>query len=264
MEHLRANKRIMLLMTAGVALCLSALASCGNLGLETPQEQDSVRMQANPPVVSNTADKHHRHLTQNAGSDTERNASPLLKVSATTADGQPRRPAEITIDCNKIRAERQKYYLQALDNGSKVEQVRVGATGYGAPPKNYYPEGQRRLMTIRAAKVDAYRALAEVVGGLHIWGGSAIGDMVVERDRYSVFVDAYVRGARVISVAPMEDGTYKTTVEMDVDQRFLSQVMPYIDPLISHQCDEHQAQQEGEALTTTQQRSVASSFYYSE
>lgn len=260
MECLRTKTRSILLMAVCFGLCLSALLSCGNLGLETPQEQDMARTEqgsASHPVANN-ADKHR--LKANGQS---RN-TPLMKVGTNQQEEQSAPAANVSIDCARIRAERQKYYLKSLESDSKVEQVRVGATGYGAPPKSYYPEGQRRLMTIRAAKVDAYRALAEVVGGLHIWGGSAIGDMVVERDRYSVFVDAYVRGARVISVAPMEDGTYKTTVEMDVDQRFLSQVMAYIDPMISHECAEHDNKKEKDSVVYNDKEGVASSFYYSE
>lgn len=255
MKYLRANKQKFLLLTVCFALCLSVLLSCGNLGLTTPQEQDMARDQQHQ--VNNTADKHRISQAK------QESSSAMIKVTTEQA-GNDDKSTGNTIDCDKIMAARQKYYLKSLGSGDKVEQVRVGATGYGAPPKNYYPEGQRRLMTIRAAKVDAYRALAEVVGGLHIWGGSAIGDMVVERDRYSVFVDAYVRGARVISVAPMEDGTYKTTVEMDVDQRFLSQVKAYIDPLISHHCADQDIKKGNGSVVYNQKPGVTSTFYYSE
>jgi hypothetical protein len=153
-----------------------------------------------------------------------------------------------------------KYYLTSEGSDQKMERVRVGATGYGAPPKNYYPEGQRRLMTLRASKVDAYRALAEIVGGLHVWGGSAIADMVLERDRYRAFVDSYVRGARVVSVAAQEDGTYKTVLEMEVDQRFLFQVMAFIDPDKNQHCFDADKRQ----FSYYGFDRVSPSFYYSE
>ncbi len=107
----------------------------------------------------------------------------------------------------------------------KTDPARVGATGYGAPPPKYYPENQRRLMAMRASKIDAYRALAETVNGLHIWGGTTIGDMVVQKDRYRVFMDAYVRGARILSVTANDDGTYETVVELMVDENFLAKVL---------------------------------------
>lgn len=107
----------------------------------------------------------------------------------------------------------------------KTELMHVGATGYGAPPPKYYPENQRRLMAMRASKIDAYRALAETINGLHIWGGTTIGDMVVQKDRYRVFMDAYVRGARILSVTAHDDGNYETVVELMVDENFLAKVL---------------------------------------
>jgi len=75
---------------------------------------------------------------------------------------------------------------------------------------------------MRAAKIDAYRNLAERVKGVQIWGGTTIGDMVVEKDRFRVYLDTHLSGARVISENPAEDGTFETTVELMVDQDFLS------------------------------------------
>lgn len=107
----------------------------------------------------------------------------------------------------------------------KSELLHVGATGYGAPPPKYYPENQRRLMAMRASKMDAYRALAETINGLHIWGGTTLGDMVVQKDRYRVFMDAYVRGARILSVNATDDGNYETVVELMVDENFLAKAL---------------------------------------
>ncbi len=125
-----------------------------------------------------------------------------------------------------------KHYLQ--NKTGRVAEIKVNATGYGAPPKAFYPEPQRRLMAMRAAKVDAYRSLAERVNGLRISGGTTIGDMVVEKDRYRVFLDAYVAGAVVIAENPIEDGTYETIVELKVGQDFLRKAlngsMPANDP----------------------------------
>jgi hypothetical protein len=170
-------------------------------------------------------------------------------------------PAGNSVDCATLADERRNLYFKSPgDSNEKLTTIKVGATGYGAPPKNYYPEGQRRLMTMRASKIDAYRALAEIVGGLHVWGGSAIGDMVMERDRYRVFIDSFVRGAHVVSVDALEDSTYKTIVEMEVDQRFLNHVMTFINPAADRYCYE----QEADGSMKYFGYSVAPSFYYSE
>lgn len=107
------------------------------------------------------------------------------------------------------------------NDGKPSESVKIRVTGYGAPPKAFYPEPQRRLMSLRAAKIDAYRNLAERIKGVQIWGGTTIGDMVVEKDRFRVYLDTHLRGARVIAENPHDDGTYETIVELKVGQNFL-------------------------------------------
>jgi hypothetical protein len=201
---------------------------------------------------------------------TRRNIAPEATVSsnasaATQTNSENTDPGAQSVaqdDCLPVGANGKKVYLQSDKGTEKLEKLKVGAAGYGAPPKNYYPEGQRRLMTIRASKVDAYRALAEVVGGLHIWGGTAIADMVVERDRYRLFIDTYVRGARVVSIDPHDDGTYMTTVEMEVSQPFLNRVMAFVDPDAAKHCEKaNKSSQEAYAY----RGDVAPpSFYYGE
>ena len=110
--------------------------------------------------------------------------------------------------------------------GKPVKSIKIRVTGYGAPPKSFYPDPQRRLMAMRAAKIDAYRSLAERVTGVQIWGGTTIGDMVVEKDRFRVYLDTHLTGARVIAENPQEDGTYETVVELKVGQSFLKNTLP--------------------------------------
>lgn len=140
-----------------------------------------------------------------------------------TMNGQPANmnPAMMNnaahMDCNPTQAMNQ--YIN--DEGKKVESIMIRVSGYGAPPKAFYPEPQRRLMAMRAAKIDAYRNLAERVHGVKIWGGTTIGDMVVEKDRFRVYLDTHLSGAKVIAENPMEDGTFETTVEFGIDQGFI-------------------------------------------
>jgi hypothetical protein len=168
---------------------------------------------------------------------------------------------KISAECIRLIENNPQIINQQGDNGQPVSTfVKVGATGYGAPPKNYFPAGQRRLMTIRASKVDAYRALTEVVGGLHVWGSTAIEDMVLEKDRYRTFIDTYVRGARIVSVVERKDGTYESMIEMSVDRRFLSQIMSFLDPMLA-QCLKKNG---GLSFAQNSKTYSSPSFYYSE
>ena len=90
------------------------------------------------------------------------------------------------------------------------------ADGYGATPEASRPltPGQRKLAAMRAAEVDAYRKLAEQVHGFNIDGRTTVADFVARNDAIRAWVEALVRGARIVSNEPIEDGNYKATVEL--------------------------------------------------
>ncbi|MGX4643253.1 LPP20 family lipoprotein [Massilia sp. SYSU DXS3249] len=102
--------------------------------------------------------------------------------------------------------------------------VTLSATGYGAVNTascngqcERVSPAQRKLLAMRASRLDAYRAMAEQVYGMRIEGGSTVGSLALKDDSFKVYIDAFIRGARVSNVAQREDGTVETTVEMDFD-----------------------------------------------
>lgn len=99
--------------------------------------------------------------------------------------------------------------------------VRLTAIGYGATSSfDGYTPGQRRLMAMRASKLDAYRALAEQIYGVRVVGNSTVSALASQNDGYRVYVNAFVRGSRLISVTPMADGNYETELEIEMNQNF--------------------------------------------
>lgn len=99
--------------------------------------------------------------------------------------------------------------------------VKLTAIGYGNMGTfDGYTPGQRRLMAMRAAKLDAYRALAEQVHGVRVTGNSTVAAMVSQNDSFRVHVDAYVRGAKVASITPMAEGNYETILELELGSEF--------------------------------------------
>ena len=93
--------------------------------------------------------------------------------------------------------------------------------GYGAiDDDKKKSEVQRRLMGIRASKMDAYRSMAERVYGTSIQGSTTVRDMVVQNDRFRTYVETYMHGARVVSSDVMPDGSVETVLEMVIDQGF--------------------------------------------
>lgn len=105
--------------------------------------------------------------------------------------------------------------------------VKLTAIGYGNMGAfDGYTPGQKRLMAMRAAKLDAYRALAEQVHGVRVTGNSTVAAMVSQNDSFRVHVDAYVRGAKVASVTPMAEGNYETILELELGSDFFEYFKP--------------------------------------
>ena len=116
--------------------------------------------------------------------------------------------------------------LPAARQAAQPAVVTLSATGYAAVNNTVcvgqcerVSTAQRKLLAMRASRLDAYRAMAEQVYGLRIEGGSTVASLALKDDSFKVYIDAFIRGARVSHVAQREDGTYETTVEMDFDTR---------------------------------------------
>lgn len=90
------------------------------------------------------------------------------------------------------------------------------ATGYAViSVQNHKAPAQQRLMAIRAAKLDAYRSLAEQVYGLRLDATATVADMVVQNDTFRSKVEGVIYGATLVSITPSGDDTYETTLTLD-------------------------------------------------
>lgn len=108
------------------------------------------------------------------------------------------------------------------------ELLKITGIGYGAESTYAaYTPGQRRLMAIRSAKLDAYRALAEQLYGIKIDSNTSVATLTAKNDSFRARVNAVVRGARVVSVTPMADRNYETVLEVYVDKRFFEEAFIY-------------------------------------
>ena len=103
-----------------------------------------------------------------------------------------------------------------------MEPMVLRVNGYGAinPTARGLTEVQKRLLAMRASKLDAYRTLAERVYGTQIIGNSTVENLVIQNDQYRSFVDAHILGAKVLYQEVMADGSYETMVEMVIDEGF--------------------------------------------
>jgi hypothetical protein len=72
-------------------------------------------------------------------------------------------------------------------------------------------------MAIRASKLDAYRNLTEQVYGQQLDSSTTVADMVVTNDTFRTKVEGVIYGARLVSITPVGDDTYETTLSLDKD-----------------------------------------------
>ena len=94
----------------------------------------------------------------------------------------------------------------------------ITATGYAVVAvQNHRNPAQQRLMAIRASKLDAYRNLTEQVYGQQLDATSTVADMVVTNDTFRSKVEGVIYGARLVSITPVGDETYETTLSLDRD-----------------------------------------------
>lgn len=74
--------------------------------------------------------------------------------------------------------------------------------------------GQKTLLTKRAATVDAYRNMAEMVNGLQISSSTYVRDFVAESDEIQAQLNSYIKGLRVVDTKFYDDGVCEVTVEL--------------------------------------------------
>jgi outer membrane protein FlgP len=90
------------------------------------------------------------------------------------------------------------------------------ATGYAVVSvQNHRLPAQQRLLAIRASKLDAYRSLTEQVYGQYLDATTTVADMVVQSDSFRARVEGVIYGASLVSITPVGDDTYETTLSLE-------------------------------------------------
>ncbi|MDB5791568.1 MAG: hypothetical protein JWQ80_1592 [Massilia sp.] len=132
--------------------------------------------------------------------------------------------AVLALACASLLSACGTAHMPARQAAAQPVIVTLNATGYAAVNNTVcvgqcdrVSPAQRKLLAMRASRLDAYRTMAEQVYGLRIEGGSTVASLALKDDSFKVYIDAFIRGARVTNVAQREDGTFETTVEMDFD-----------------------------------------------
>lgn len=77
---------------------------------------------------------------------------------------------------------------------------------------------QRRLQAARAAKLDAYRNLAEQLYGVEFASDSVIADSRVREDHIRTRISGVIAGAEIVSLEPLGNDSYQATVRLPGQQ----------------------------------------------
>ncbi|WP_151670494.1 LPP20 family lipoprotein [Nitrincola schmidtii] len=103
--------------------------------------------------------------------------------------------------------------------------VIVNVTGYGAPKNTFANAAQRRLMTLRASELDAYRKLAEQVAGIYIQGDSDLNNFMAGNDRLKMQLNSFIQGASITNQEILDDGVGVTQMTMQVSRSQLIRML---------------------------------------
>lgn len=93
---------------------------------------------------------------------------------------------------------------------------KITVQGMGVAPTYAVNAIQARMLARRAAVVDAYRQLAEMVKGVNVDSETTVENMMVTSDVTKTKVTALIQGARVVSEQAIDGGGYAVTMEMSV------------------------------------------------
>lgn len=93
------------------------------------------------------------------------------------------------------------------------EEVRISATGMGVAPRFAHSPAQAYALAKRAAMVDAYRLLAERVGGVRVEGKDTIKNMEVTSSEVRAYVRNSIKNAEIIETK-FKDGMCEVELEV--------------------------------------------------
>lgn len=102
--------------------------------------------------------------------------------------------------------------------GADLAEGVLTATGAGIADGSRYPTStQAKLLSRRAAMVDAQRNLLETINGVRITGGTTVENMMVTSDKVGSRVQGMIRGAFIVSENSYEDaGNWVTELELGI------------------------------------------------
>ena len=106
-------------------------------------------------------------------------------------------------------------YNAALVQSVLDKNNNIIATGYAAiSVQKADTPAQQRILSIKASKLDAYKVLMEQVYGQYLDANTTVSEMIVQSDTFRAKVQGVIYGAKLVSITPVGDDTYETTLSL--------------------------------------------------
>lgn len=200
------------------AICAACLAACADAPSQAKKSVTTTVVTAPPETCTQCNVGQPSNTMANISISAPPPAAPVMAPAPAPAQPASAQPAPAP---NQAMNAANAMNTNPLCSAPGI--VRVSAVGYGSTSAiTGLTPGQKKLLGMRASKMDAYRSMAEQVAGVRVTGNTTIADMMAKNDGLRIAVDAYVRGARVVTVTPMSDGNYETILEVELDNQFTS------------------------------------------
>ena len=106
-------------------------------------------------------------------------------------------------------------YNEALVQSVLDRNNNIIATGYAViSVQKADTPAQQRILSIKASKLDAYKVLMEQVYGQYLDANTTVSEMIVQSDTFRAKVQGVIYGAKLVSITPVGDDTYETTLSL--------------------------------------------------
>ena len=106
-------------------------------------------------------------------------------------------------------------YNAALVQSVLDKNNNIIATGYAViSVQKADTPAQQRILSIKASKLDAYKVLMEQVYGQYLDANTTVSEMIVQSDTFRAKVQGVIYGAKLVSITPVGDDTYETTLSL--------------------------------------------------